>query len=906
MPIARPHAARRALRRAGALLGAVGLAAGLVAAGPASGAGSACAPTADGGRTSTPPLSGTIVDLEVDVDRPSRVWATDGLEVVRSDDGGCSWTSTWAVDGGLLDGEARIVELVTPPGDVDWLSAWVLAPSATLPGRVVPMVATTRDGGGEWIEVTDGLPDSIQMELPAGGCDRTCGMVGTTDGDDTVYLWFTEPAGVSVYWTLSGGRVFSVRSEPARPLRFDVRTDLPADEMVTDDPGYFGLFGVRRSEGATASDDGGRTWNEWPEHFGDFPGVEFGFPDEAVGEAADRRVDRYLVAELDPSTGVLLATHAKYSDVLGWHRAPTAGVTGRVTGMTSLGDASIVAVTTTDGVFVGEQVGLAEVVWRPLVERPGLRRAQFAGDRLWLHDGASIAAIDPDVLPRLLDLPPVPVPPAQLDLPPFDPANPYQPLPGTLEAASTRIEVSPGASVDLDLVLDVPATDARVDLVFLVARHGSMDDDLESLAREIMFIVKDLVAAGVDVNVGVGVYGSQVRYHRYRDVGVPDDEFKKVVEDIHGFGDASAAYTALDAALAGMIFPATATKFATFKGIEFHWRPNSTRLMVHVTDTVPFTDDEQTGEPGATVEDGHRALVEADVLHLGLVAGNGTGVEADDWTRMRELSAVSGALAVNPIDCNGDGITDLRPGDPIVCFLPAGATNGTVAGLNLLPGLSEVMVDLVDAATDIAPLEFFTTTPELVPVLGAADGRTTIDLKADVRVPTRASLTCGPELAGEVVTTRLSAVSGTRGLATTTLDIACGVAAVVPPAVAAPTAAVEDEPAPVEVIAPVPVVPAAAPVPVANTPASSNVLPNQGFASAEQREQQAQAAHIGKDRQRQPDAEAEFAYTRLRSREDATAPLTLAAGAAMAVGAAGALARRRRGVAVPGRVTTGR
>ncbi|MFT5222952.1 MAG: hypothetical protein ACI867_001262 [Glaciecola sp.] len=310
----------RRIPRPASLVLLVALVFPVLAAGPASTAASCRADTSLLREVTAPfPGGAAIVDLVADTDNSGRVWATDGTTIRLSDDAACSWTDSFSLQPMATTLGAQIVDLESPSGDADWLSAFILEPTGSLPGTVTPSIATTREAGADWFVTSEGLPDTIAMTIPD-YCQRTCGMTGTSDGDDMNVVWWTEPSGVSVYWTLSGGRSYTARSVPSTPLQFDFRTETPANEMVTDDPGYLGLFGSR-DEGAAVSDDGGRTWNSWPEHFNDFSASFFAFPDEARGQALDRSVDRYLVAELDPS-GALVATHAKYQDVLGWSHRP--------------------------------------------------------------------------------------------------------------------------------------------------------------------------------------------------------------------------------------------------------------------------------------------------------------------------------------------------------------------------------------------------------------------------------------------------------------------------------------------------------------------------------------------------------------------------------------------------------
>ncbi|MFT5223034.1 MAG: hypothetical protein ACI867_001344, partial [Glaciecola sp.] len=348
----------------------------------------------------------------------------------------------------------------------------------------------------------------------------------------------------------------------------------------------------------------------------------------------------------------------------------------------------------------------------------------------------------------------------------------------------------------------------------------------------------------------------------------------------------------------GTIYPVSGDKFATYKGLETHWRPNSTRIVLHVADAVPFGNSDD-----ATPAIAQAALREVGALHLGLIVG---GRGATDWSPMDELARASGALATKPVDCNGDGITDLEPGDPLVCEYQSDEASRLAGDLGLLADFATVIVDALDAATAISPLSFHTTAPALVTSFAAVDGTNQLDLLQPTSLPSRASITCGQDLAGTMTTTRLSVASGTRGLATTTLEIVCGelpvalAAPIVAAAAIAPEPAVAAEPA---LVTHVPPVVAPAPLPVANAPASSNVMPNSGVAGAEQREEQFQQAMIGKGQsQQEPSAEAEFAFSALRPRQDRSVPATLVIGAAMALGAAGALARQRQQVRRPARV----
>jgi hypothetical protein len=131
-----------------------------------------------------PPEYGQCVHkVAVDAGDPARMYAQNHVGVFRTDDGGGSWTSI--AEGLPADFGFPIAASPSTPG-----TAWVVPLVADVQ-RVPPdgrlRVHRTRDAGGTWAEVGDGLPDAAWTTvLRDAFCvdegDPTGVYVGTRDG----------------------------------------------------------------------------------------------------------------------------------------------------------------------------------------------------------------------------------------------------------------------------------------------------------------------------------------------------------------------------------------------------------------------------------------------------------------------------------------------------------------------------------------------------------------------------------------------------------------------------------------------------------------------------------------------------------------------------------------------------
>jgi hypothetical protein len=131
-----------------------------------------------------PPEYGQCVHkVAVDAGDPARMYAQNHFGVFRTDDGGGSWTSI--AEGLPADFGFPIAASPSTPG-----TAWVVPLVADVQ-RVPPdgrlRVHRTRDAGGTWTEVGDGLPDAAWTAvLRDAFCvdegDPTGVYVGTRDG----------------------------------------------------------------------------------------------------------------------------------------------------------------------------------------------------------------------------------------------------------------------------------------------------------------------------------------------------------------------------------------------------------------------------------------------------------------------------------------------------------------------------------------------------------------------------------------------------------------------------------------------------------------------------------------------------------------------------------------------------
>lgn len=195
----------------------------------------------------------------VDPDTPDRLLATDGIDIMRTTDGGCTWSRVYGVatpagTGRGLSPSVHVADLVVAhtglPAAKQRMYAY-LVDASTFTAAGAATVATSADGGATWtaspiagssctegrLAVAPSRPTTVYVDCWGNSVDTLYASV------DAGAHWATREAkGFKTLWQKGGFRV-----SPANP-------DELWSEAMTDDASYKTFWTVLRSG------DGGRTW----------------------------------------------------------------------------------------------------------------------------------------------------------------------------------------------------------------------------------------------------------------------------------------------------------------------------------------------------------------------------------------------------------------------------------------------------------------------------------------------------------------------------------------------------------------------------------------------------------------------------------------------------------------------
>jgi hypothetical protein len=830
------RAERRATRtartsRAARLTAAAGVFALALVALPDAAASEACPSAvrhfADGWEQITPPTfasgGNALVDYALDTSTTDHLIATNGTQIDRSPDGGCTWQqSTLPQSASLPDPTGDNFTVVrrsitqvriTPYRGESWAIGAVDVEIDNTP-LTQPVVLTSSDGGLNFVSASKGLPTTGQpMELvPIAGTPAAFllfrQLAGT--GDDMYSIYQTTDAGAD--WT-------------------QLFTALPAFNGMTADVTRAGFTIWAWTDSALYRSVGGTA-------FAKVSGVS----------GAVRTVDLSpgLISVFFTSGGSRLVSTDGGSS---WRPMPApqnvkSATHGPLTGLLAVsGDLP--------NVEVDPPTSMQRKPFDASPLETNLTNLQMSmGFQSYgfLLYGANSNTIFRFKVPASFRyrLPPLPV---------FAPTNPVHvkarpPMLRTPELSPNipTVSLAPHQHRAIPYRLLLPPTPTPLDVYFMTDSTSSMADTIGSVQDSIQQIVDDLAGSGIDVHFGVAdfrdypmeeglVATDDWAYRRYRAIGPIDDAFAAALQSIHtGGGTLDSRDSGLEAiyqAATGegrhvLSDPSGASDIPAGQGADF--RPGAVKVIVVAADAEFRHPESNAGWPGPS-RDSVAATLDRLGIHLvGLDVDTGSG--QDPGQDMRALAVASHTVAGPAgVDCDGDGEPDLREGDPLVCpYAPD--SHETIA---------PAFMGLLDSLRDLKTVSLGVDGPrDVVRPLGATKFPQ-VNVKAVNRLGVPLEFRCDPPRFGRTTTVRVVASVAAHEVASVPVVVKCGTPAHLP--AAAPLL----ELPPLAALAVAPPVPPAQPNPNPNP--NPNPQPqtqtNPGMASQEDQAQQLAFAEDG-------------------------------------------------------------
>lgn len=630
---------------------------------------------------------------------PGNFFVTNGQSVLRLTISECRWSTVFELPDtpaayGFSASTARIVDVVMPQGRS---SAVLLVIEETGP-QPRPHILRSPDDGRTWQSGDAGLPPAGRPEiLRFAPSQPDTAYLGIELGDGNIDL---------MYASEDGGVSWELRSSPTRWAPDAGITGLAVDDL---DPATVWAWG---NGGLFRSEDGARTFEEIEELAGDVVGPVDVF--RAPGEPAR-----------------IFAFRPQEDDFLGsqdggatWERY---GSPPQVESVAHGSRRESLLIATGFGIYAFHAPSFSWV--RLTTPRPGIvdltadrqtTRGEFYGrtsSTVEIYQGPSAGRLliepqgDPGVDVPLLAAPP--------DIPP-------EPDP-RLSGGRSRIVLDPGDEKTLRYVLSLPRQRTPLDVFFLVDTSDSMTHTINGLVLGMASIIEALHEAGIDVQFGVGEYRAypdslvprrpepNFVYRRVRDVGPFSSSLQAALESLEA--DAGGRFESHLSALLHTatgqgedVYPPGPSERDVPPGQQANFRAKALRVVIHATDSQ-FGRDEDRRDRDAVSDFGRLdapqlptfaevidALKERNILHAGLAVGSGAResryARSEDGfpTAIGDLSrmaSATGALSPSALDCDGDGIIDLAPNDPLVCAL----TKQELAEGSLVPAI----VNLVKA-----------------------------------------------------------------------------------------------------------------------------------------------------------------------------------------------------------------
>ena len=832
---------------------------------------------------------------------PDRMYATNGLEVMVTNNAGCSWQTLLSPHGGDLGLLPPVVQSLVPSQVADLLT---LPSTARIVAIAAPSSATTSDAvyiayndsfqGGltkpHLISISpQGIYDGQGAGLPAFGTIGALDISASADTPTTAYAVIDGELNSQggVYDTTDGGKSWTLRDASATTSSVQ---DLRADPVVN------GWTFAKGSDGLFKSADGGQSYQ------------------------AERSASDMQTYDVSPGANgsMLVVGHANHKT---FDRLDTNG--GQWSSVAAPVDARDVAiqpildtVSVSDGHDMWLETNGSVANAKNITPDAGPpTQTQISAP---LPNGYSIVGNGGDaVLRRVQDLNNNGIAGAPGEPITLLPHVPKQ-FPSTLTPGIAKLSLPAGASQDVSYRLLLPRTPSPVDIMFLVDTTASTENTINGLKQDLAEIVNDLGSTGLDAqfgladfkdyspsidNLGDGETGDYP-YRLDRRIGPADASLRAALNNLHarGGGDPpEAQLTALYQSTtgAGQHYPGRKTWIKGLQpGQSAGYRGDALKLAVLATDER-FHEEKSYLTPSwdKTVS----ALNSYGVHPIGLAIETVTDqgqIQGFHSLRVEQklADATHSFAPAGGVDCNGDLVPDVPAGGPFVCKVPVVVQSGIKVGpltvkkdhvlpVKLAPAITRAAETLPDLRT--VGLQFPGLPAGIAHVVSPA-AAPQVNIKNDNALGFTVRYTCPKLHKAASYKTDVNAAAGARVVASSAIQLACG-------AVPAPS---HNPPPPIVVAAAA--APAAAPPapgqPIPNTNPNPNPGLNANVGFASQEEEQRQLAFAGADQIGEEDPSVEMQMSRLSSSSsgsDPSEPWFFGGAAVLLTGAAGFAARSR-------------
>jgi len=854
---------------------------------------------------------GAVTEQTSVIYQPDEMFATDGTNVSRTDDGGCLWQQLVLPPTPIVDAPPLPVPLpVSVPAGAVHVNA-ITAPSSATSSQFVYLAAHLT------------IPQSDTSGLPSPLSD-------TQSPATQPYVFASNDSGLSFQGHQSGlptiGTVTDIAASPTSP-------NIVYASVIDNSSQKTGLY---------RSIDFGQTWTfmspAQPKH-GSLK-VNPAVPTSLFGEFAsglevssDSGSTFSPVSHTSPSSSYDVAAGAGYiqlvqgySDSSRWERSTNGGntfvsqrgpVAASMIATSALSNNVLVGDGNSDWLEVAHGASYKSVAVTPsagplsnvtmaapyffLMSASGIIRPNQSSDALV----ARLLVLTVGTVKIRVTMTPVQLVPHAL-----------KQFPSSLFPGKQTVSLAPGQHKDVTYQLLLPRTPSPVDLMFLVDTTSSTDSTLNGVRQDLGTVVNELGAVGLNAQFGVAEFrdyppddfgngeSTDYPYKLRRVIGPPNASLKVALNALKPSGggdldeaDLTALYQSTTGAGQQLVNVDNKRRQVIAPGLEAQYRSGSLRLAVVATDAAYHKEsDYPTPKWAAAVQ----ALQDAGVHQIGLAVQTMSGGQPtgfDSLTDERRMASDTGALApIGGVDCDGDGFIDIPQGDALVCKIPHPAdqkspVDGVVPQAPPAPlHIANAIVDLAANIPDLSSVGLrIKGAPASVASIVSVPSAPIENLRADNTVSYTVRYTCPNTNAGHKWSMSLEAVAGIRSLTSSAADLACAPRPkppVIPPAA-------EILPA-VGVAAVAPAVP---PNPPAQGTGNANPNPavnaNAGFAQQEDQQRQLAFADADQGFELGGATEDETVQMSRRPSRDDTGFVAGAAGLMMA-GFAVSYARRRK------------